>query len=72
MEQSKRVSLVELLNIANEAYDDGYLAGISIRAPEHPEQVWAILSPSSSFGKSATLSTRTLLVVNNSRKPGGF
>jgi hypothetical protein len=26
MEQSKRLSLVELLNIANEAYDDGYLA----------------------------------------------
>lgn len=26
MEQSKRLTLVELLNIANEAYDDGYLA----------------------------------------------
>jgi len=26
MEQSKRLSLVELPNIANEAYDDGYLA----------------------------------------------
>lgn len=26
MEQSKRLSLVELLNIANEAYHDGYLA----------------------------------------------
>jgi hypothetical protein len=26
MEESKRLSLVELLNIANEAYDDGYLA----------------------------------------------
>lgn len=26
MEQTKRLSLVELLNIANEAYDDGYLA----------------------------------------------
>jgi hypothetical protein len=26
MEQSKHLSLVELLNIANEAYDNGYLA----------------------------------------------
>ena len=26
MEQSKGLSLVELLNIANAAYDDGYLA----------------------------------------------
>jgi hypothetical protein len=26
MEQSKHLSLVELLNIADEAYDDGYLA----------------------------------------------
>ena len=26
MEHSKRLSLVELLNVANEAYDDGYLA----------------------------------------------
>jgi hypothetical protein len=26
MEQSKSLTLVELLNIANEAYDDGYLA----------------------------------------------
>ena len=26
MEQSKRLSLVGLLNIANEAYEDGYLA----------------------------------------------
>jgi hypothetical protein len=72
MEQSKRLSLVELLNIANEAYDDGYLAQYFDRDTEHPEQVWAILSPSSSFGKSATLLTRTLLVVNNSRKPGAF
>ena len=66
----ERLSLVELLNIANEAYDGGDLTEYSIRAPEHPEQGWAILSPSSSFGKSATLLTRTLLVVNNSRAPG--
>lgn len=26
MKRSKRLSLVELLNLANEAYDDGYLA----------------------------------------------
>jgi hypothetical protein len=73
MEQSKSLSLVELLNVANEAYDDGYLAEyFDPDTGGHPKQVRAILSPTSSFGKSATLLTRTLPAVRSSRKPGAF
>jgi len=72
MKRSKRLSLVELLNLANEAYDDGYLAEYFDPDMGTPGRVRAIRSPSSSFGKSATPLTRTPVAVRNSRKPGAF
>ena len=71
MEQSKRLSLFELLKIANEAYEDGYLA-----------EYFDPDTGASRAGSGDTLAEFIVreirdtfdppVAVRNSRKPGAF
>jgi len=72
MKQSKRLSLVELLNLANEVYDDGCLAEYFDSDTGTPRAGSGDTLAEFIVREIHDTLTRTPVAVRNSTKPGAF